>query len=48
MQAVGACLAGVSMIVLSRILAFAAPSFAGFAACNLRGGCVSHHIIAQT
>jgi hypothetical protein len=32
LQEVGACLAGVSIIVLSRVLAFVALSFAGLAA----------------
>jgi hypothetical protein len=33
LEAVGVCLAGVSMIVLSRVLAFIAPSFARGAFC---------------
>ena len=48
LEAVGACLAGVSMMIYSRALAFIARSFAGVAACNFCCGCVSHHIIAQT
>jgi hypothetical protein len=48
LEAVGVCLAGVSMIILSRVLAFIATSFAGLAASNFCCGCVSHHIIAQT
>jgi hypothetical protein len=48
LQEVGACLPGVSMIVLSRVLGFIAPSFAGVAAFNLRYGCVWHDISALT
>jgi hypothetical protein len=43
LEAVGACLAGVSMIILSRVLAFIATSFAGVAACLLLWLRASHN-----